>query len=207
MSARANRRQVLARMAGASMLGFAATPKGDAATEVSANVATSPRQAWAHRDGRIAMHKHGAGPRAVPPATTLAIQEAFARFGMAHDEVQIEVLRSLFTDDAVLEVADGSGTPFQTVKTRDAIVANFANVLKQQVDQRRHCMTNVLIESLKGKSAQALAYGIVTVAADGLLLGATVLYSADLRLEADGMWRFARFFIGMDYYAGKKPKV
>jgi ketosteroid isomerase-like protein len=202
MSAHTNRREVLARMAGASMLGYAAASPTQAAA-----VPTSPRQAWAHRDGRIALHKQGAGPRTVPAATTLAIQDAFSRFGMAHDEVQFEVLRSLFTEDAVLEVADGSGTPFQVVKTRDAIVANFANVLGQQVDQRRHCITNVLIESLKGNLAQALAYGIVTVAADGLLLGATVYYSADLRREADGLWRFARFFIGMDYYAGKKPKV
>ena len=197
---------MLAKLAGASMLGLAAN-SARAADSGVAPKATAPRQAWAHKDGRIAMRKHGAGPKRIDPENYIAIHEVFSRFGMAHDEAQIEVLRSLFTEDAVLEVADGSGTPFQTVKTRDAIVANFANVLSQQTDQRRHCMTNVLIESLSAKQAQALAYGVVTAAADGLILGASVYYAADLRREADGMWRLSRFFIGMDYYAGKKPTV
>jgi hypothetical protein len=220
------RRAAFAKLAGASMLGFAIAARvtaadagaaGGAGAATSAAAAsgaapakpkaTSPRQAWAHKDGRIAMRKHGAGPKTIDPVTYIAIHEVFSRFGMAHDEAQIEVLRSLFTADAVLEVADGSGTPFQTVKTRDAIIANFANVLSQQTDQRRHCMTNVLIESLSAKQAQALAYGVVTAAADGLILGASVYYAADLKKENDGWWRLSRFFIGMDYYAGKKPNV
>ena len=62
-------------------------------------------------------------------------------------------------------------------------------------------MTNVVIDRLTANEATAIAYGIVTVAANGLSLGATVIYSAELRREADGVWRFSRFVIGMDDYA------
>lgn len=169
---------------------------------------TKPRQGWAHEDGRIAMRANGAADVLDDPMAYLQIHEAFARYGMAHDEVQIRVLDSMFTDDALLEVADGSGTPFQTVRGRTAIIANFANVLSQQRDQRRHCFSNILIESLTATEAQALAYALVSVAADGLILGATVFYSASLRREgAKGPWRFSKMFIGMDAYVTAKPKV
>ena len=46
----------------------------------------------------------------------------------------------------------------------------------------------------------------MSVAADGLTLGASVLYVADLVREADGCWRFSYFYIGMDDYAGDRPR-
>ena len=64
-------------------------------------------------------------------------------------------------------------------------------------------MTNIVIDRLSANEATTIAYGIVTIAADGLSLGATVIYSAELRKEADGVWRFSKFVIGMDEYAGR----
>ncbi len=58
----------------------------------------------------------------------------------------------------------------------------------------------MVIEELTPETAKALAYGVVTVAADGLTIGATVIYTTELRKEADGAWRFSRFVIGMDDY-------
>ena len=66
--------------------------------------------------------------------------------------------------------------------------------------------TNV-IERLTQTEATALAYAIVTVAADGLTVGAAVFYTAELRKGADQLWRFSYMFIGMDAYNGTKPKV
>jgi hypothetical protein len=68
-------------------------------------------------------------------------------------------------------------------------------------------MGNVLVDELDltAGTATALAFSIVSRAADGLTLGASVIYTARLRREDDGCWRFAYFFIGMDTYAGEKP--
>lgn len=198
-----NRRMILfTAIAGAAALPFV---KADAAPPAAKK--TEPRQGWAHKDGRIRMLAPATVSATASPMDYLLIHEAFARYGMAHDEVQIDVLAALFTDDAVLEVAKGSGTPFQTVRGGKAIVANFANVLSQQLDQRRHCFTNILIEKLDGNRASSLAFGLVSVAADGLILGATVFYAADLQRGADGHWRFTRLFIGMDDYVTAPPKV
>jgi hypothetical protein len=150
------------------------------------------------------------GPNAAPVADALdmlMIQQCFARYGMGHDEGLGAVLSTLFTQDAVVEVADGHGTPFQVVRGADAVVANFANTFRQQGDQRRHCFTNIIVEEASGTQARALAYALVSVAArGGLTIGAAVIYTADLRKEA-GLWKFARLFIGMDAYTTPKPKV
>ena len=169
------------------------------------SAATHPRQAWAHVDGKVRMLELHKRSVINDPMTWLQVQDAFGRFGMAHDEGCFDVLDSLFTDDAVLEVADGHGKPFSRVEGRPNLIRTFRTVFSQQTDQRRHCMTNVLIEELTASTCKALAYGVVTCAADGLFLGATVIYSGELRRGDDGHWRFNYFFIGMDTYAGKKP--
>lgn len=168
---------------------------------------TQPRQAWAHRDKKIDLRRLEAtdwSPEAV--AARMQISEAFSRFGVAHDEARTDVVGSCFTQDAVFEVAQGQGVAFVHYEGRETIIARLTGIIAEQGDQRRHAMTNVLVESLTSDTASAIAYGVVSVAADGLTLGATVLYVADLKKEADGVWRFSYFYIGMDNYAGDKPK-
>jgi hypothetical protein len=98
----------------------------------------------------------------------------------------------------------GSKDPIDSAEGQDEIVRTVGNSLQQQQDQRRHVITNIVIDRLTEKEASAVAYGIVAISKDGLSLGASVIYSADLRREADGVWRFSKFVIGMDHYAGQK---
>jgi SnoaL-like domain len=168
--------------------------------------ATFPRQGWVHKDGVAAMKSPSTTQAVASPMDYLLIHEAYARYGMAHDELQFHVLDDLFTENAELRIAKGEGRPFQIVTGRKQIIGNFANVLRQQQDQRRHCFTNILIDKLEETAATTLAYGIVTVAANGLILGATVFYRGELSKIA-GNWRFSRMFIGMDDYTTPAPKV
>lgn len=169
---------------------------------------SSPRQAWAHRDGKIdlkPLKPEDWSPGAV--AARAQIAEAFYRFGIGADEARPDVVASCFTDDGVFEVAEGQAEPFTRFTGRNEIEAGQASVNRLQGDQRRHQITNVVIQDLdlRGGAASALAYGNVVVAADGLSLGATVIYDAQLRRCHDGCWRFHYFFIGMDFYAGERP--
>jgi len=167
---------------------------------------TQPRQAWAHLDKKIDLRPLAAADWSQEAVTArLQIGEAFSRFGVAHDEARTDVVGSCFTTDAVFEVAQGQGQPFVHYEGRETIIARLTGIIAEQGDQRRHAITNVLVESLTASTASAIAYGVVPVAADGLTLGASVLYVADLKKEADGVWRFSYFYIGMDNYAGDKP--
>lgn len=169
---------------------------------------TLPPQAWAHRQGKIDMRPLEAsdfGPEAL--AARARIADAFYRFAIAHDEARVDVVVSCFTEDTVFEVAQGQAEPFTRFHGRDELFDRLTRIIAEQGDQRRHVLSNVLVDELDltAGTASALAFSAVTVAANGLSLGASVIYTARLRREDDGCWRFSYFFIGMDTYAGPKP--
>lgn len=140
-------------------------------------------------------------------AQKLAIGELFARYGIAHDEVDETAMAELFTPDAVLEVSL-AGPVFERHEGRDAISGNFARVAATQTDQRRHAVSNIDVTPTSDTSATARAYGIVTAADEtGLRIAVSCAYTADLTFCTDGLWRFARLWIGMDHYAGNAPKM
>ncbi|SPF78167.1 nuclear transport factor 2 family protein [Pseudoprimorskyibacter insulae] len=138
-------------------------------------------------------------------ATRIAISELFARYGIAHDEVDVPAMADLFAPEAVVQVSL-AGPVFETHRGRDVICANFERVTATQSDQRRHAVTNLEITPLDAGRASARAYGIVSAAnADGIGVVVSCAYTADLALSEDGLWRFQRLWIGMDHYAGQAP--
>jgi ketosteroid isomerase-like protein len=162
-----------------------------------------PQQAWAHRQGKLQM-------RPLQPADWTSealsvrcqVTDAFYRFGMAWDEIQIDALCSCFTEDAVFESSEGSATAFLSLNGHDEMRAELGARMEYQSDQRRHIMSNILVEELdlaRG-TATALAQCVVTATGDDLVLAASVIYTANLRREDDGCWRFSYFFVGMDRY-------
>jgi hypothetical protein len=66
-------------------------------------------------------------------------------------------------------------------------------------------MTNVVIEELTNRTARAIAYSIVVAHEEVPRLDGTVVYSAHLRRENDGVWRFVSFTVGLDAYGGEPP--
>ncbi|MFT4083487.1 MAG: nuclear transport factor 2 family protein [Nocardioides sp.] len=173
-------------------------------------MSTFPPQAWAHRQGKIAMRP--LEPADWSPAALSAraqIAEAFYRFGIGHDECRADVAASCFTNDVVYEVALGSAEAFTRFEGRETVRERLLGIFAEMSDQRRHVISNVLVEELdlEAGTASALAFGAVTVAADGLVLGSSVIYTATLRRDPDDCWRFDYFFIGMDDFAGRRPKA
>ncbi|MFT4210503.1 MAG: nuclear transport factor 2 family protein [Microbacterium sp.] len=155
---------------------------------------------------------HTLGPADWSPDALSAraqIAEAFYRFGIGHDEARADVAASCFTADVVYEVARGSAEAFTRFDGRALVQERLTAIFAETADQRRHLIGDVLVEELDlvAGTASALAFGVVTVAADGLSLGASVFYTGDLRREQDGVWRFATFFIGMDDFAGRRPQA
>jgi hypothetical protein len=168
----------------------------------------APVQAWAHREGLVHLEPLKAAAWTLETiAARLQISETFSRFAIAHDEARIDVIMSCFTSGGVLQVAQGHAEPFAVHRGRAAVGTELQRIIGQQGDQRRHLISNIVIERLDATTARALAYGLVSGAGAsyGLRLGASVIYVADLAREQDGCWRFTSFFIGMDAYAGDKP--
>lgn len=162
--------------------------------------ANSPRQGWAHQDGVFVLQQaKPITPQSV--ADRMMIEDAFYRWAIAYDEGNLDVIRALFTKDAIHQAHMASAEPVWVNRGPDAIIAAVERDRGRQSDQRRHAISNVVIDKLDAKHASAAAYGVVTVAGNGdLYLGATVLYVGELEKQNDGNWRFTKFVIGLDAY-------
>jgi hypothetical protein len=164
----------------------------------------APSQAWASRAGLLTLPRRQV---MTPPLALLqaAAYDLFARYGIAHDEVDTAAMQDLFTETGVLEVSIG-GPVFDRHVGRAAIGANFAYVASTQIDQRRHAISNLVVTPEGTERARVQGYGLVS-AADATDIGLNVAcaYDADLICETDGLWRFVRLWIGMDFYRGAAP--
>ena len=160
------------------------------------------RQGWAHEDKLVELGPSQRGQTA-QTIDRLMIQEAFSRWGIAFDEGRENVIVSLFQKDGTLEFMKGSGTAMSAIHGAKEIGAFAVKAQKGQGDQRRHLISNVVVESLDGDKALAWAYSVVTATNGGdITIASSVIYRAELQKEPDGIWRFSRFVIGMDAYDG-----
>lgn len=164
---------------------------------------TLPAKFWASTGGLIDPKPLGSSPASVTQVLDrLLIHEAFDLWSVGHDENRVDVVLSVLTEDVVLEYGIGTATPDFALHGRAEVEERLAPNFATMTGQRRHCISNVLIEFASDTAASAMAYGIVPRAMDGLDLHATVVYRGDLRKEADGYWRFSRFYVGCDALAG-----
>jgi hypothetical protein len=170
------------------------------------SIAAGPPRAWAHAGHVVDLKPNGTPIANKDPLDRALVQESFARWGIAYDEGRLDVISSLFTTDAKFEVLNGSPTPIVATQGHDAVVAGIKSAIAQQGDQRRHLISNVVIDRLTATEATAIAYAVVVVPDKPMYVGTTVIYSANLR-KSGGVWRFSRLVIGMDGYEGTPPSV
>jgi len=165
----------------------------------------APQRGWAHSSGLINLRPNGPTGITNDVMDRLKIQEVLARWGIAYDEGRMDVIASLFTEDAVFQVRMASDKPMVVSTGRADILKSLEFAMKQQGDQRRHAISNIVIDHYAATQAGVIAYGVVVNEADLPLLGATVVYSGDMVRGTDGVWRLRRFVIGMDSYVGTPP--
>ena len=154
-----------------------------------------PRPAWAHKDGLVKVLAN--------PAPGLDVRGMLAdrmyRYCWGFDERQEQVLEECFTEDAVW-VGDVMGeTRVGPFEGRKAVLAYLTGFWPHQRDQRRHVVTNFVVETIDGDTARGLAYLLLvgsTRATTGL--EASGLYCVDYRRSADGNWRITKLSAGFD---------
>ncbi|WP_298493728.1 nuclear transport factor 2 family protein [uncultured Maritimibacter sp.] len=163
---------------------------------------TFPPQHWASNSGIVDVQPNGSVWENENAVDALRIQEAFNRWGIFYDEGRSDLIPSLFTEDGKVVSTLGSAEPIAENQGYEAIAAYVDRSLESQLDQRRHAMSDFLIDELTETTAKATAYGTVIKAADGISVGALVIYTGDLVKGEDGVWKFQTLTIGIDDYAG-----
>ena len=162
------------------------------------------RPGWAHIDGIIDLKSHPAmQDDLVSVEDRVLIEEMFARYGVAFDERRIDVLGTLFAEDVDYEIIYASrDTRLVWADGREDMLSSIQEAWKFLNDQRRHHLTNVVLEKVDDTRVKAIAYGLVVIPGNPNVLAATAVYGADLVLT-DGQWKFTRFIIATDAYQGR----
>jgi len=132
-------------------------------------------------------------------AARLDILELFATYAHTYDQGRLDRLGDLWTDDATFEIRGSIGGFPNLLSGRDEIVAHMRDRhAATRPAQRRHVITNVLIEELDESSARVSAYLLLGSTVEGQLsLPVTGRYEDELARTDDG-WRIRRQVLTLD---------
>jgi ketosteroid isomerase-like protein len=93
----------------------------------------------------------------------------------------------------------GGDQPFGPYVGREEIVAWLTSYWDKETDQRRHFVTDAMVDDLSGDEATVTAMLLLAASEDGVMRTVTSgFYRVELRKEGDGAWRIARFDAGYD---------
>lgn len=131
----------------------------------------------------------------------LDIHQLFATYAHTYDEGRLDRLGELWTEDARFEIRGSIGGFPSLLSGRDEIVAHMRDRhAATQPAQRRHVITNVLIEQLDLSSARVSAYLLLGSTAEGRLsLPVTGRYEDELARTDEG-WRIHRQVLTLDAF-------
>jgi hypothetical protein len=165
-------------------------------TETNLVPSTCP-PAWAHTAGFIALGEPAAVPSTLQELADRDLaRESALRYSYAYDERRLDVLRSLLTADAKFSISI-SGSDVQSVEGRDTVVDWLADIMDSQDDQRRHVVSNVIIENLTANEAVIVTYLAIFSVKEAAQLATTGFYRFDLEKQ-DGVWRISHILDGLD---------
>jgi hypothetical protein len=156
-----------------------------------------PEPGWGRTTGhvRVGRLSHSEAGRALD---RLEIAERVSRYGWGYDERDRELLGDCFTDGAVWEGSIMGQHAVGPFTGREQIVDWLATFWDEQHDQRRHILTNLVVQDLTEEAATAHAYLLLTAATDGQVTPVTTgPYRFELSRQ-DDCWRIARLVAGFD---------
>jgi hypothetical protein len=159
-----------------------------------------PAPGWASTINQAKVRPLVAAPQAGEAIDRLLIAERIARYGWAYDERDRQGLGDCFTEDGVWEGQIMGTDPVGPFEGRQAIVDFLTGFWDEQTDQRRHVLTNVILDEVKGDTATGHAYLILLGSTEASM---TPLTAGPYRFElsrdsADGVWRMSRLAAGFD---------
>lgn len=134
-------------------------------------------------------------------AAKYEITELISRYGNCLDAGDFDGLEASFTPDAAFRVVpDGGVPPMRGARAiRDTIAQRWALVHRKA--QRRHVMSNVVVESVEGDHARArtvlLVYEVAKAPGSQIHLHGMGVYE-DVLARQDGRWRIAERCLILD---------
>jgi hypothetical protein len=153
--------------------------------------------AWAHAAGFISLKEPGAVPTTLQELADRDLaRESALRYSYAYDERRLDVLHSLLSPDAKFSISI-SGATVETQEGRETVIAWLSDLMDSQDDQRRHVVSNVIIEDISADRAVVVTYLAVFSVRETAQLATTGFYRFDLEKHGS-VWRISHIFDGLD---------
>jgi 3-phenylpropionate/cinnamic acid dioxygenase small subunit len=128
-----------------------------------------------------------------------AILELLARSAYALDERRMEELEDTFTEDVTLVIDIAGVDGEMAFEGREALMGLMTDTMEEQLDQRRHVVTNSFFRDESDARASVVAYVTITSVEHGAIrLVTSGVYLDEVVLESDGQWRIASRRINLD---------
>lgn len=160
---------------------------------------SAPRPGWATAAGQVSLREDPADGPLPTLEDRLLVAERVARYGWAYDERDEAALADCFTEDGVWEGSVMGVHAVGPLHGRSAVCAFLSGFWEEQVDQRRHVFTNVVVSPVSATRSVAHAYLLLTSSVDGAMTPVTAgPYQFEVTKEADGAWRMLRLKAGFD---------
>ena len=159
--------------------------------------APRPRPTWATADGHItALPPRKDGASALD--SLLAVETVY-RFALAFGERDRAVLTDCFASDATFDATIGGETSTGLYATREAIVEWLTSYWPRQTDQRRHLVTDPVVDVVGPNHVAVTAWLVLAASEDSAMRLVTAgFYRCELVLGDDSAWRIATFRGGYD---------
>jgi ketosteroid isomerase-like protein len=114
------------------------------------------------------------------------VRRAQATYAQALDNARIDELAEIFTEDGAVDLEY-----IGVFEGRETIRATYEGW--KPTRPQRHLVSNLLVTEYTDTTATATADVVLSTQVEGAwVLGMVARYTDELRLEADGVWRFAR---------------
>jgi len=117
----------------------------------------------------------------------LMIIETLNRYAWGYDSRDLELLGDTFADSGTFAIELADSEAWGPYVGRKQIVAWLADVMKQQTDQRRHCISNIVFRALHADAAVVDSFLTLTAVDNGVArLVCTGTYRDDMIKTARG---------------------
>jgi hypothetical protein len=158
----------------------------------------SVRPSWGHIDEVIHLNHDQTLVSKELLADRILIAERMHRYGWAFDERQEEALSECFTESATWQASIMGTSTIGPFNGKSEIINFMKGFWPNQLDQRRHNITNVIVESQSEKTASVMAYLVLmSASAQGLKPVTTGFYKVEM-VKSDGTWKIQTLLVGFD---------
>jgi len=156
------------------------------------------RPSWGHVDELIHLNHDQILVSTEMLAERILIAERMYRYGWAFDERQDEALSECFTENTTWQASIMGKSTLGPFNGRSEVMNFMKGFWPNQSDQRRHNITNVIVESQSEKTAIILAYLVLMSASEQSLKPVTTGFYRVEMVKLNGLWKIQKLLVGFD---------